>query len=273
MPAVDLDQWSYDHWSDPYRPGRPAVPLRAPHGARVMASGGDVAAEAWQLASDGLAQSGTAYLFATDGWHWAGIVDGSARGTEGAYLLTISPDGQRFAERYTDLDEAFSDLEHYTEDSTSEHEAARPADFAQFLRMTSPERADELAGFVPVQASDLVEQPPAIVREPLAWVAAAAPKWWELEPLGGWQVGAPTMPEPAPVLTAAPLPVAEEEAAPMVPDQVADPVAALPVARRGLRQWIQDQARAIIGPWLAEERPTLQLPRLIKLDLTPAAAD
>lgn len=271
----DIDQWRYDHWDDPIGHPRSLVALKVPHGSRVLASDGDVATEAWRLATDGLAENGTAYLFADDGWHWAAVVDGSERGQDGAYLLQIAPDGRQFAERYTDRDEAYSDLEHYTERATSEHEALRPADFAQFLRMTAPGRADELALAVTVAPSiEEANEPPPVITGPLAWVAAAAaPKWWEIEPIGGWQVGAPTMPEPAPVLTAAPLPVAEEEPAPMVPDQVADPVAALPVARRGLRQWIRDQARAIIGPWLAEERPTLQLPRLIKLDLTPAEAD
>lgn len=146
--SYDISEWQQDHFNDPYRPGKGAVAIRAPHGSRDLDSGSVTSLDAWSLADQGMAESGAAYLCADDGWHWAGILDGSARDTDGAYLLTIGTDGERWVERYSSRDEAFSDLEHSTENAEREVEAVTPADFAQLVATMATNSSDDQSDMV-----------------------------------------------------------------------------------------------------------------------------
>ena len=242
-----LADWQADHCGMNSPRHSAAGLIKVGNGPRGLRSSGDVAAEAWGLAADGLALNGTAYLIGElGGWHWAGILDDATRGRAGAVLLTIGPDGRKFAERFTTADEAESEAGWLGEQSESEAPALTPADFAPFLAMTAPDAAAKLAALAPDLAPAVAEPQAWPVRlGPLPWVAAAVLP----------------APEPFPVAT-----TAEHEPEPVAPK----PSARRPFWQR-VGQWVTEQLAAIAGPWL-DGGPSLELPRLVTLDRTPAPA-
>lgn len=221
--------------------------VRVGNGPRSLSSSGDVAAEAWQLAADGLAHNGTAYLIGElGGWHWAGILDDAGRGRAGAVLLTIGPDGRKFAERFTSADEAESEAGWLGEQSQNEVPTLIPADFAPFLAMTAPDAAAKLAAPMPELATAAAEPPERPVRlAPLPWVAAAV------------------VPAPEPLPVAATAEPVHEPAAPQ-------PSAPRPFWQR-VGRWAAEQLAATAGPWL-DGGPSIELPRLVRLNADPVPA-
>lgn len=208
-------------------PGAPAPTLRA--APRTLRPAGDAALAAWELAAAGAAH-GTAYML-PNGWHWLGTVIGDRE----AYVLTIGPGGARAAERYgSAADPEISQAEAYFA-GRSETEAICPTPdaFANLLRGGLPDLEPELPALAIVP--DLPVIVPAIAPEPMPEIVApeiVAPLPWL------WQIAAPA-PEP-----------------PTAPQ----------LGRRTLREWVRDQVRALVGPWLAEVPPQLQLPRMIRID-------
>ncbi|MGH7667162.1 MAG: hypothetical protein ACREN1_07630 [Candidatus Dormibacteria bacterium] len=84
----------------------------------------------------------------------------------------------------------------------------------------------------------------------------AAPAWPRRRALA-WRYRITPVPAPA----RPPLPWAAATAAPEP-----KPVASPQLGRRTICEWLRDQFRATVGPWLAEVRPQIELPKLIHLD-------
>ncbi|MGH7612222.1 MAG: hypothetical protein ACREN4_09410 [Candidatus Dormibacteria bacterium] len=239
MPVVDLEDWQRAQLGPlgpRHAPGHRARTLLA--APRTLRAEGGAAVNAWELAAAGAAH-GTAYRLPDGGWHWLGMVDDGTAAT----VLTIGPTGQRSAERYgSAADPEISQADDYfAERSEIELACPTPDAFGNLLRtgrLPEPEPELQLAPELPALAIMPEPEPePTGWHEPeraLPWVAAvAAPR---------------PAPRPAPV---APVPVAE---------------AAPQLGRRTLREWVRDQVRALVGPWLAEVPPQIELPRMIRLD-------
>ncbi len=218
-----------------YEASAMSAPRRAPgqsaavlHAApRSLRPVGDAALAAWELAASGAAH-GTAYRLA-DGWWWCGTADMG----DAAVVLTIGPSGQRSAERYGSAadPEATQADNYFAEFAESEASCPTPANFAEIVAGRIPQ---------PEPVAEPVAEPPAVAR----------PVWPRPRSLA-WRYR--IAPRPAPLQWVAAVAEPERVAAPQL-------------GRRTIREWLRDQVRASIGPWLAEFRPQIELPRLIHLD-------
>lgn len=214
---------------------RPAMRLHA--APRTLAADGGAARDGWQIAADGIGNAAAYLAPELGGWHWVAVLGPQDLGHSGAVLLTIGPDGARYAERYGSEPEAWSDMEWIAGRAVEDRACATPAEFAAILEPM----AEPMAVLEPVAAMVTAT---VAVREPLQWVAAVvAPVAAILEPVA--------ILEPEPVAVAA---------------MVAEPVGRW----QRVRGWVADQVAGIFGPWVDGPLPNFEFPRIVSLtDLEP----
>jgi len=222
---------------------RPAMRLHAT--PRALAAGGEADREAWQLADGGIGNA-TAYRTPSlGGWHWVAVLGPELIGHDGAVLLTIGPDGARFAERYGSEPEAWSDMEWIAAEAVDDRAAATPAQFAAILEPA----AEPMAAMVAVEAEPVAE--PVAVAVDLQPVALPAGRrglrGWLLRQLdamldpwagGAWRDYLPVIVAAADLKSEADL-EPEPSAAPSQPGRV--------------RGWVAAQVAAMVNPWLGGE--------------------
>jgi hypothetical protein len=244
-----LERWKSDHYGmvDGGRQHKPGEKLRQLHSPIVLSADRDAAAAAWRAADSGEAHGCAYNLPARGGWWWLGTVDSGSW----SVVLTISPDGARSAERYSANDPESTEAENWlTEGAQGSADAPTPAAFVKYLKVPEsvPAQAPPVQMFTIPTSSEVVKVNPAPA------VPARRSLRWERRP-----IARPVTPLQ---WVAAELEITGNNSA-----QDSPPISN---TRRG---WLRRQWAAIVAPWLAAEPPTLQLPRVVRLDLAAAEND